>query len=121
MINGIQVSENFKLREFESPDTKQVMLDPELLWLLQALRTRIGKPVHVKSGYRTAQHNRAVKGARDSNHKEGKASDCYVIGMEPVDLANEAKAVGFIGIIVYHTKGYVHLDVREKPYIRGVM
>lgn len=121
MINGIQISENFKLREFESPDTKQVMLDPELLLRLQELRSRIGKALHVKSGYRTAQYNRRVKGAADSNHKKGKAADVYAEGVDVADLAREAKAVGFHGIIVYHTKGYVHLDVREKEYIRGVV
>jgi uncharacterized protein YcbK (DUF882 family) len=112
-VNDIQLSPNFKLYEFESPDTRTVKLDFRLLELLQKLRDQWGKPVKINSGYRTPKHNERVGGTGGSLHLEGKAVDIDTAGLvESKALARLAQKVGFKGIGVY--QGWVHVDVRDK-------
>lgn len=42
---------------------------------LHDFETAHGKPLHVSSGYRTVEHNKAIGGAPHSNHLTGKACD----------------------------------------------
>lgn len=109
--NDVKVSENFRLYEFESPDTHEVVVDPSLIQKLQELRDRIGKPIHINSAYRTAAHNRAVGGVKDSQHPKGTAADLHCPDGLTIDqFAAHCEAVGFDGIGKYHT--FVHVDVR---------
>lgn len=111
-MNNINVSKNFKLREFQCKDGSQlVKLDSELLDRLQKLRDRINRPIIITSGYRTVSHNKKVGGASNSQHLYGKAVDIVVNGMSPKTLANHAEMVGFKGIGIYKT--FVHVDVRK--------
>jgi uncharacterized protein YcbK (DUF882 family) len=110
-VNNIRVSTNFFLREFECKDgSNQVVLHSELLRRLQALRTAIGKPIVINSGYRNATHNKAVGGSPNSYHLRGMAADIRVAGMTPKALAEAARKAGFKSVIVYST--YIHVDVR---------
>mgnify|MGYP000376684564 CR=1 FL=1 len=59
-MNDIYISENFKLSEFESPDTKEVKVDEKLINKLQQLRNRMGKPLIINSGYRTWEHHVSI-------------------------------------------------------------
>ena len=45
-----------------------LLIDDELVVLLQCIREHFGKPVHITSGYRTAEHNAAVGGSKSSQH-----------------------------------------------------
>ena len=110
-MNNIQVSENFKLREFQCKDgSHQVVIHSELLRRLQELRNRVGRPVYINSGYRNREHNARVGGTPNSYHLRGMAADIRVTGMNPGDLAKAAREVGFRGIGIYRT--FVHVDVR---------
>ena len=111
--NRIKLTKNFSLHEFESPDTGEVVLDPELVTKLQALRDKLGRPVIVNSGYRTPEHNNAVGGASESYHKLGMAADIHSPGVSVETLAQLAEAVGFRGIGRYST--FVHVDTRPTP------
>ncbi len=73
--NGVWVSSHFRLSEFESPDTGEVMVDPLLVYCLEVVRLCWGWPLHVSSGYRTPEHNRAVGGLVNSRHLAGQAVD----------------------------------------------
>lgn len=111
-MNNIQVSKNFKLREFACKDgSNLVKLDSELLDKLQKLRTRINKPIIITSGYRTPEHNKKVGGASNSQHLYGKAVDIKVNGMTPSQLKVHAEKIGFKGIGLYKT--FLHVDVRK--------
>ena len=53
---------------------------------LQALRGALGKPLIVRSAYRSPEHNRAVGGAKRSKHMEGTAFDIAMANHDPVDF-----------------------------------
>lgn len=115
-MNDIQISRNFKLKEFQCKDGSElVKLDEILLEKLQQLRDRTGKAVQVVSGYRTPEYNRKIGGAPRSQHMEGKAADIKIKGMTPAEVALLAEQIGFKGIGVYPT--FTHVDVRaNKSY-----
>lgn len=79
---------NFTLKEFiESetatekkidniPDFDEVFRLHDLIKnVVQPLRTLYGKPIEVKSGYRSPELNKAVGGATNSQHMEGNSVD----------------------------------------------
>ena len=111
MINDIHISEHFKLSEFQSGDTQEVKIDPELVEKLEKLRKRIRQPLIINSGYRTSEHNKAVGGAENSLHPTGKAGDiAKVKGLSIDEMAVLAQKAGFDGIGKYNWG--IHADVR---------
>lgn len=71
-----------------------------------------GPDLVVKSGYRSAEHNAAVGGAKGSQHIHGNAFDVDVSGMDEsqrLELISSARQAGFKGIGVY--KNSLHFDV----------
>ena len=50
--------------------------------VLQPLRNMYGAPIHVTSGYRSPAVNKAVGGARNSQHMLGEAADITVYSRE---------------------------------------
>lgn len=93
------LSPNFSLRELTKSDIgerlgldntpdKAVIANLTALCLevLQPLRDRIG-PIHVNSGYRSLAVNKAVKGAKNSQHMKGQAADIEASWMDNYDLA----------------------------------
>lgn len=46
--------------------------------VLDPLREKYGKPIHVSSGYRSSAVNRSVGGSMTSQHLKGEAADIYV-------------------------------------------
>ena len=107
-VNGIKISTDFSLKEFESPDTHEVMIDPELVDYAQKLRDLVGGPVMVESGYRTPEHNAAVHGSPNSYHMRGQALDCWTVGVTLLELALAAVQAGFSSVIIERVKSIVH-------------
>lgn len=59
-----KLSANFTVKEFRCKDgTDPIFIDDTLVKLLQNIRDHFGKSVTITSAYRTATHNKAVKGA----------------------------------------------------------
>ena len=117
MVNNIKISEHFKLFEFQSRDTKEVIIVPKLIVKLEALRAIVcnyfgrDTPLVINSGYRTPEHNKAEGGADDSRHLYGDASDVANPNGLTIDLfAVMGDSVGFDGIGKYN--GRVHFDTR---------
>jgi len=48
--------------------------------VLQPVRDHFGKPVAINSGFRSRELNKAIGGAKDSQHMRGEAADIRVIG-----------------------------------------
>lgn len=88
------LSRHFSRSEFADHETGEVVVDPRLIEALELLRSRVGRPLRVISGYRSPAHNRAVHGAPRSQHMAGTAADI------PPYYATvaQAAAVGFTGI-----------------------
>ena len=118
-----QLSPAFRVREFRCRDgTDTVLIDEGLVVLLQCIREHFGKPVHITSGYRTAEHNAAVGGAKSSQHLLGRAAAFYVEGVPVATVADYAEKLlpGRGGIGRYpkdaahpkRTTGWVHIDTR---------
>lgn len=106
----LQLAEHFRLVEFACRDgSDEVLVHPALVLLLERLRRRFGQAVHVTSGYRTVAHNRAVGGARRSQHLLGMAADIVVRGLSPSQVARAAREAGAGGVGLYAS--FVHVDV----------
>ena len=67
-----------------------------LAQLLEQVRTAIGKPIAVSSGYRSPQVNAAVGGTDRSQHMEGCAADIKVPGMTPYEVCQAIKKAGIV-------------------------
>ena len=116
-----QLSPSFRVREFACKGSDVVLIDDELVVLLQCIREHFGKPVHITSGYRTAEHNAAVGGSKSSQHLLGRAADIQVAGVSVEDVAAYAESLlpGWGGVGRYpvkagRAKGWVHVDTRAK-------
>lgn len=117
-----KIGKYFKVKEFACKDgTQIVFVDDYLVTILDILRSKIGKPVIVNSGYRTPGWNAKCGGAKYSYHMRGMAADIRVNGIKAKELANKLNAIvpEECGIIVY--SNWVHFDVRTgKKYRKGV-
>lgn len=81
---------------------------------LEELRTIIGGPISVTSGYRCPAHNQRIGGAKMSQHTLGLAADIISKKLTPKELAEAAEKVpAFIngGVGVYSR--WIHVDVRN--------
>lgn len=125
-----QLTKNFNISEFRCKDGTDVPdeLEANCLELatnLQAIRDKFclelgyDMPLTILSGYRSPEHNKKVKGAKNSQHLLAKASDItlkdksllnhlYILIKEMIDF-EEIKAGG---ITFYRDKNFIHYDIR---------
>jgi uncharacterized protein YcbK (DUF882 family) len=86
-------------------------LDPRTLSLVYRIQTHFGAAeVVFVSGYRIPK-----PGSR-SNHGKGRALDLIVPGVADAEVARFARDQGFVGVGVYPTSQFVHVDVRPRSY-----
>jgi len=102
---------NFSPAEIACRGTGRLKLHPEALDKLQALRDRLGKPLILRSAYRSPEHNRAVGGAKASKHMDGTAFDIVMANHDPAAFEAAARAVGFLGFGFYPRSGFMHIDL----------
>ena len=88
----MRLSKNFTLRELIRSNTAERMgidnvpKDEKVIEnlrnlcfeVLQPLRDYVGAPVHINSGYRSPELNRAVGGVKNSEHCRGEACDIRI-------------------------------------------
>lgn len=101
---------NFSPAEIACRGTGKLRVNADALDRLQALRTALGKPLIVTSGYRSPEHNRCVGGATASKHMEGTAFDISMSNHDPAAFIAAARREGFSGIGTYPRSGFVHID-----------
>ena len=77
---------------------------------LEALRGLLDKPMMVLSAYRSPQHNRAVGGAKHSQHLLARAYDISMANHDPAAFITAAKACGFTGFGTYPSQNFIHID-----------
>jgi hypothetical protein len=102
---------NFSPAEIACRGTGALKLDPIAMDRLQGLRDRLGKPLIVRSAYRSPAHNSAVGGAPRSKHMDGTAFDIAMANHDPVAFEAAARAVGFLGFGFYPRSGFIHVDL----------
>lgn len=88
---------SFSQAEIACRGTGKLLVNAPALDKLQALRNRLGKPLIVRSAYRSPEHNRAVGGATRSKHMNGAAFDIAMSNHDPVAFEAAAREVGFLG------------------------
>jgi hypothetical protein len=102
---------NFSPAEIACRGTDKMLINAPALDKLQALRDRLGKPLILRSAYRSPEHNRAMKGAPQSKHMDGAAFDIAMSNHDPVEFEAAARAVGFLGFGFYPRSGFMHVDL----------
>jgi zinc D-Ala-D-Ala carboxypeptidase len=102
---------SFSPAEIACRGTGQLKLHPAAMDALQALRDRLGKPLILRSAYRSPEHNRAVGGAPRSKHMDGTAFDIAMSNHDPVVFVAAAREVGFLGFGFYPRSGFMHIDL----------
>lgn len=114
-----QLRKNFNQSELDCRcnTCTETLLDDEMLDRLQKLRDLIGKPIIITSSYRCPVGNARAGGVANSNHKQGIATDLYVAGMLPSEVAKHAEKAGFREILCYYPqKAFVHVGTRKDKW-----
>ncbi len=102
---------SFSPAEIASRGEGAIRINTDAMDKLQSLRNRLGKPLIVRSAYRSPAHNRAVGGAPASKHMQGTAFDIAMSNHDPIAFEAAARAVGFLGFGYYPRSGFMHIDL----------
>ena len=110
-----KLSKNFKVYEFLSPDSKELILSELLVSIIQNIRDKYKKSVIITSGYRTQAFNDSLKGSiKNSEHVKGKALDFTVSVINKNDVLKYAKTIPNV-VYAYtnetNMKKAVHINV----------
>lgn len=100
---------NFTQAEVMCPACGDMKVKDEAMYALQALRSLLGKPLTINSGYRSPAYNRLIGGAPRSKHVEGTAFDISLRNHDKYELYAAAKDVGFKGFGFYNS--FLHVDL----------
>lgn len=125
-MNNEKLSENFTLEEFTRSDAASrlgIINEPgekELAALrvlvsrtIQPLRDKLGVPIHVNSGYRCPELNKAVGGVPTSQHQKGEAADLSIDGKANDILeALENNNIPFDQAILYRKQNFLHVSLK---------
>lgn len=117
----MRLTKNFTKAEFDSKDGAVMPLEvlqnvQKLAENLQKIRDKINVPLTINSGWRSVKQNRAIGGARNSQHLSGNAADISSRHIQPAQLARIIKQMmdaGEIekgGLKAYNS--FVHFDRR---------
>ncbi len=109
---------NFARAEFACPCCSAAPVTQTLASALQGVRDIVHVPVHINSGYRCPEHNKAVGGAPASEHVQGIAADisaeCGWRALYAAALRVPAFTEGGVGVYPDSGAGFIHVDVRKK-------
>ena len=118
------MTKNFSISEFKCKCNKcdipeDVKMNLQTLANnLQIIREHINRPISINSGYRCESHNKKIKGAKNSFHVKGMASDITVSGLTPKQVFDIIEGLMDKGLIIKGgLKAYsswVHYDLRGR-------
>ena len=85
-----------------------------VLNVLDPLRTMIGRPIIITSGYRSQRVNELVGGSKTSQHLTGRAADIHVQGYTPRQMNVVYQTIqmcyDFDQLIFYPSKNFIHIS-----------
>lgn len=114
----INISKNFKVKEFRSKDGSDVVkVDSDNVAKLQKIRNYFKKAININSGYRTPAHNKAVGSVSNSYHTKGQAADIVISGVDAFKVylyADIISPANSDGIIYYPNSKFCHIDTRPE-------
>lgn len=92
-------------------------ISPRLIELLEQLRAKVGKPIHINCGYRCPKHNAEVGGVVNSQHIDGTAADIFIpqIGYDRAKQIIEDLPFDGVGLYPPLDSGgnwFIHVDTR---------
>lgn len=110
-------SKTAKLYHIDNTPTEKVIENlKKVMYILDIVRTHIGKPIIVNSGYRCEKLNEMVGGVQGSMHTKGLAADFRTREKEDINtmfkfLKENQKELKIIELINYKT--FIHMGVSE--------
>jgi len=115
MVTANADTTHFKSSEFKCKCCGKLPsggISQDLMNKLEVLRSKLGnRKITIVSGYRCPSHNKAVGGAKNSQHLYGRAADIIVEGVAPSTVANAAESIFSNGGLGRY-KTFTHVDVR---------
>ena len=103
---------HFKLSEFDCQETGENEIDHDFVHKLDNLRSSLGYPLRVTSGYRSPSHSIEKRKAKPGTHAQGIAADILVTdAKQRGQIIKKAIEMGFTGIGMEGR--FVHLDIRD--------
>lgn len=109
----LKLSDNFQSSEFECKCSNKECVEQrvsiDLIESLQKARTALNTGFVVTSGYRCEAHNKAIGGAKSSQHLKGNAADIKTKDMDKLDteLQKHFDAIGDA------KPSFLHVDIRR--------
>ena len=116
---------NFTPAEMACKGTGRIVVVPDFMDRLQALRVVIGRPLRIMSGYRSPEHNAKVSSTGLTGpHTFGRAVDITIAGPDVYRLIKEAIRLEFTGIGISQ-KGswdtrFIHVDDLTEELTEGL-
>lgn len=111
-------SQTARLHHIDNTPTEKVIGNlKKVMYILDIVRTYIGKPILINSGYRCEKLNEMVGGVQKSMHTKGLAADFRTGEKEDIDtmfefLKKNQKEFKIEELINYKT--FIHMGVSEK-------
>jgi zinc D-Ala-D-Ala carboxypeptidase len=123
----MQLSKNFSLGEFthsataknrglnNSPNSHQIN-NLKILCekVLQPIRDNFNRPVKITSGFRSRAVNEAIRGAVNSQHSTGEASDFVVDGVPLQRVINYIRNNLAYDQLILYKNGWIHVSYSSK-------
>lgn len=119
-----QLSPHFSLEELtasetasrkgwdNTPNAQELANLKRLATFLEAVRTILGQPIHINSGFRSKQVNDAVGSKDSSQHRQGCAADIKVSGMTPDQVVRKIIASGLAyDQIIKEWDSWTHISI----------
>lgn len=119
-------SDKANLHKINNVPTDPKILDNMLnliIYCLQPLRNKVGKPIIISSGYRCEKVNKLVDGVSNSQHRTGQAVDFTIKGMSVAQAVEYIKISGIefdqlineygAWVHISYYKGHNRRDVRK--------
>lgn len=112
---------NFSKEEFDCKETGENKMQPHFMRNLQRVRSCLGMPIWVTSGYRSIYHSHELEKETPGYHTQGIAVDCFVgQGEGNYHLVELAIRFGFSGVgfsLKRYGAQFIHLDMGPRKAV----